>query len=158
MHALHPISHRPRPLGTIQPHPQNAPSVLNIRASINSLSCKGGGCRSSNKWLQSHTVYVVGAVQTGRHASQDCTDRSHTKSHHWRWSLQVSTQRSHLAMWGRGNPGGNAPGIDEVGGTGNGKATWKRESTNKILFSANCSLLHLHTTMQLTLWAPQATA
>lgn len=63
------------------------------------------------------------------------------------------TQRSHLAMWGRGNPGGNAPGIDEVGGTGNGKATWKRESTNKILFSANCSLLHLHTAMQLTLWA-----
>ena len=86
-----------------------------------------------------------------------CLTRLHRqithKSHRWRWSLQVSTQRSHLAMWGRGNPGGNAPGIDEVGGTGNGKATWKRESTNKILFSANCSFLHLHTAMQLTLWA-----
>ena len=149
-HSL-PLSPTSSPLGTIQPNPQNAPSVLNIRASINSLSCKGRGGGSSNKWLQPHTVHVVRTVQTRRHISQDCSDRSHTKYQvRWRPSLQVTAQPSHLAMWGRGNPGWNAPGIDEVGGTGNGKATWKRESTNNLLFSPHCTLPHLHTAMQLT--------
>ena len=123
--------------------PPSAPCLSHSRASIDSLTRKGRGGRSSNKWWQPHTNFVWTATNETKHptrsglasAQQTLTGRScdsHTSP------PRLSMRRlAYLAIWGIGNPGGKAPGIDEVGGTPNGNATWNTSSEQTVIRHCN---------------------